>query len=87
MGFLSDTPARRLTDLTDQDFGAAGLRIVDGHLYLWCPDGITSSPFARMDFDKILGAAVTLRNWKTVTKLSELAEQVVTIHFPRIRRG
>jgi uncharacterized protein (DUF1697 family) len=76
VGFLSDTPARQaVTYLTDQDFGPAALRIANSHLYLWCPDGITSSPFARMDFDKILGAAVTLRNWKTVTKLSELAEQ------------
>jgi uncharacterized protein (DUF1697 family) len=75
VGFLSDTPtSQAVTHLTDQDYGAAALRIVESHLYLWCPDGITRSPFARMDFDKTLGAAVTLRNWKTVTKLAEMAE-------------
>jgi uncharacterized protein (DUF1697 family) len=74
VGFLSDTPVLEgVRRLTKQDFGTAELRIVDEHLYLWCPDGLTASPFAKMDFDRILGAAVTLRNWNTVTKLSELA--------------
>jgi uncharacterized protein (DUF1697 family) len=74
VGFLSDSPAPEgASRLTKQDFGTAELAIVDEHLYLWCPDGLTASPFARMDFDRILAAAVTIRNWNTVTKLSELA--------------
>jgi uncharacterized protein (DUF1697 family) len=59
--------------LTGEDYGEDELRIVDGHVYLWCPKGISSSRFARLNFDRILGAAVTMRNWNTVTKLAELA--------------
>jgi uncharacterized protein (DUF1697 family) len=59
--------------LTDEDYGEDQLRIVDDHVYLWCPKGISSSRFARVNFDRILGAAVTMRNWNTVTKLAELA--------------
>ena len=43
------------------------------HLYLWCPNGISKSPFAKLNLDRMLGTAVTIRNWNTVTKLAELA--------------
>jgi uncharacterized protein (DUF1697 family) len=59
--------------LTDDDYGPDQLRIVDNHVYLWCPDGISKSAFARFNFDRILGTAVTMRNWNTVSKLAELA--------------
>ena len=59
--------------LTRDDYGTDQLRIVDEHVYLWCPDGISKSAFAKLNFDRILGAAVTIRNWNTVTKLAELA--------------
>lgn len=74
VGFLAAPPepdgAQRLTD---GDYGDDVLRIVDEHLYLWCPNGITGSPFGKLNFDRILGVAVTMRNWNTVTKLAEMA--------------
>jgi uncharacterized protein (DUF1697 family) len=59
--------------LTKEHYGTNQLRVVKGHVYLWCPDGISKSPFAKLNLDRILGTAVTIRNWNTVTKLAELA--------------
>jgi uncharacterized protein (DUF1697 family) len=59
--------------LTGDDYGADELEIVAEHVYLWCPNGISKSPFARLNLDRILGVAVTMRNWNTVTKLAALA--------------
>lgn len=47
---------------------------VDGrHLYLWLPDGSHASRLARVMGEKRLGGAATMRNWRTVTRLAELA--------------
>jgi uncharacterized protein (DUF1697 family) len=44
-------------------------------LYFWGPDGIGRSKlFARIE--KLLGVAVTARNWRTVCKLLELGREV-----------
>jgi uncharacterized protein (DUF1697 family) len=76
IGFLSDPPSPDGTGhLTERDFGPDQLRIVNEHLYLWCPNGLTASPFNKLDFDRILGSAVTLRNWNTVTKVAEMSLQ------------
>jgi uncharacterized protein (DUF1697 family) len=73
VGFLSAKPSpARVRQLTTTDFGADQLRLVDRHLYLWCPAGFTASPFAKLDFDRILAATVTTRNWNTVTKLATM---------------
>jgi uncharacterized protein (DUF1697 family) len=74
VGFLDARPAPAgVKRLTEGDYGDDQLRIVDGHVYLWCPSGLSSSRFARLNLDRILDAAVTMRNWNTVTKLAELA--------------
>jgi uncharacterized protein (DUF1697 family) len=73
VGFLSESPRPEgVNGLTSQDYGVDQLRIIDQHLYLWCPNGITGSPFGKLSFDRMLGAAVTMRNWNTVTKLATL---------------
>jgi uncharacterized protein (DUF1697 family) len=46
-------------------------------LYFWAPDGIGRSKlFARIE--KLLGVAVTARNWRTVGKLLALSREVAT---------
>ncbi len=47
-------------------------RLIQDHLYLWCPNGISRARFA-LNWDKALGTPVTIRNWNTVTKLVHLA--------------
>jgi len=78
LGFLDEKPAAATVDAVPQlaenaDTGPDKARYVDGHLYLWCPNGISKSTLWQVNWDKALGTAVTLRNWNTVTKLLELA--------------
>lgn len=78
LGFLDATPAKATVDAVPQltgetDTAPDEARFVAGHLYLWCPNGISKSTLWQVNWDKVLGAAVTLRNWNTVTKLRDLA--------------
>ena len=78
LGFLDATPHERpstaIAELADDADTAPDLaRLVDDHLYLWCPNGISKATFAKVNWDKKLGTAVTMRNWNTVTKLVDLA--------------
>jgi uncharacterized protein (DUF1697 family) len=41
--------------------------------YIWCANGVLESKAAKA-FGRLLGDAVTMRNWGTVLKLRELAE-------------
>ena len=43
-------------------------RLIDKVFYLYAPEGIGRSKLA-MNVEKILGVAVTARNWRTVSKL------------------
>lgn len=44
-------------------------------IYAWHPNGIHSSPLAKLLSDKQLGVIATARNWKTTVKLLELASE------------
>jgi uncharacterized protein (DUF1697 family) len=73
VGFLSDPPSPGgVAGLAEQDFGLDQVRVIGQHAYLWCPQGISRSPFAKLNLDRVLGVAVTLRNWNTVVKLADL---------------
>lgn len=50
--------------------------VVDGReIYAWHPDGLARSKLAALLADKRLGVTATARNWNTVTKLLELADE------------
>lgn len=50
--------------------------MLDGReLYAWHPDGVGRSKLAALMSGKALGVTATARNWTTVTKLLELADQ------------
>jgi uncharacterized protein (DUF1697 family) len=73
VAFLAGPPlSKEVERLTSEDYGVDQLQIIDQHAYLWCPDGISRSPFNKLNFDRALGVAVTIRNWNTVTKLADL---------------
>src|SRR4029453_10917793 len=78
LGFLVDKPTKQAIDCIPQftnktDWAPDIARLVDDHLYLWCPNGISNATFAKVSWDKKLGTAVTMRNWNTLTKLVGLA--------------
>jgi uncharacterized protein (DUF1697 family) len=71
VGFLSGPPVGEgARELMAADYGADRLHIGRDHLYMWCPNGVSKSPFFKINFDRSLGVAVTARNWNTVTKLA-----------------
>ena len=45
----------------------------DKHFYLWCPNGISASPYFKVGWHR-LGVSSTQRNWNTVTAMLRLAQ-------------
>lgn len=68
------TPAERakLAPLAGRDWKPGLLALGARAAYLWCPDGLLESPLAS-EMGRVLGDAVTTRNWATVLKLAALA--------------
>lgn len=72
--FLAEEPEReRVRDLDPPPSKRDEFRVVGREIYLHCPDGYGRSKLTNAFFEKRLGVAATTRNWKTVTKLAELA--------------
>jgi uncharacterized protein (DUF1697 family) len=65
--------APRLQPLAVRDWSPEVLGIGERVAYLWCPDGILVSPLTEA-VGKLLGDAITMRNWATTTKLHALLE-------------
>lgn len=88
LGFCSAVPdpeqindvERRIAEATRKIAEKDGADVPSGdrhtfagqHFYLWCPNGISASPYFAVPWDR-LGVAVTQRNWNTVTALLQLA--------------
>jgi uncharacterized protein (DUF1697 family) len=68
---MNPTDRRRLQPLAERDWAPEVLAIGARVVYLWCPDGILKSPLWEA-VGRLLGDAVTTRNWATVTKLHAL---------------
>jgi uncharacterized protein (DUF1697 family) len=72
--FLAETPGRdRVRKLEQTEAGPDAFRVVGREIYLHCPNGYGRSKLSNAYFEKQLDVAATTRNWKTVTKLAELA--------------
>jgi uncharacterized protein (DUF1697 family) len=72
--FLSGQPDPERLRAIDADGSlpdafAAGER----ELYVWCPNGVSETPYSYAFWEKQLGLTATARNWNTVTKLLALA--------------
>jgi uncharacterized protein (DUF1697 family) len=85
LGEVADDPSRlmvaflanpadlaRLEPLAKQDWGADVLALGTRAAYLWCGGGILASKLPEA-VGRVLGDAVTTRNWATVMKLQALA--------------
>jgi uncharacterized protein (DUF1697 family) len=72
--FLSGKPARKAAAELDPDRSPPDeFELVDRELYLHTPNGFGRSKLTVDYFERVLGVAATARNWRTVTKLVELA--------------
>jgi uncharacterized protein (DUF1697 family) len=76
VAFLSEEPPRGAFRPPDLPPGSAEQWWPRGReVYVWCPDGLQNSPIM-MHFGTLrLDAAVTVRNWNTVTALADLANR------------
>lgn len=73
IGFLREAPpAAAVREAEGRSAGEDVVRVVDSHLYMWCPSGISRSPLFRVDFEKVLGTQLTMRNLNTVNKVADL---------------
>jgi len=64
----------RLEPLAAQDWSPEAFALGSGSAFLWCPDGVIASRLAKA-VDRLMGDAVTSRNWATVLKLQALASE------------
>jgi uncharacterized protein (DUF1697 family) len=64
---------QKLDPLLKQDWGKEVLAIGTSVAYLWCAEGILASRLAAA-VSRVLGDAVTTRNWSTVLKLHALTQ-------------
>ena len=71
---LSDAPGRAdVSELEATKFAPDEFRLVGKEIYLHTPQGYGRTKLSGAYFEKQLGVAATTRNWRTVTKLAELA--------------
>ena len=77
VSFLSAEPdSQAVAKIAQEDFAPECFVQVGREIYAWHPGGIHSSRLARMLSDKRLGVVATARNWKTTTKLLEMADEL-----------
>ncbi|MGC2374638.1 MAG: DUF1697 domain-containing protein [Solirubrobacteraceae bacterium] len=76
VSFLSANPdPKAMGEIAAIDIAPERFVHVGREIYAWHPDGINSSPLAKLLSDKRLGVTATARNWNTTVKLLELANE------------
>jgi len=72
--FLSRSPDRDLiSELAQADFEPDVFALGEREIYVWCPEGVHATKLGNAFWEKRLGVVATARNWRTVTKLLEMA--------------
>jgi uncharacterized protein (DUF1697 family) len=66
-------PAGAVADIDPSAYRPEEFAVDGRHLYLWLPEGSHASRLARLLTEKRFGGAGTMRNWRTVTKLADMA--------------
>lgn len=76
VGFLAEAPNKPdMEKLEKLKTGSEQFHLAADAFYLHAPDGFGKSKLAN-GAEKALGVPMTIRNWKTVCKIDELAKQV-----------
>jgi uncharacterized protein (DUF1697 family) len=76
VAFLAASPTKAAVGRLEKAAGADDRAIVAGaEVYLRLPRGVHSSGLSVARVESLLGVPVTLRNWRTVAKLAELAAE------------
>ena len=76
VSFLSDKPdTGEAKELERAAVDPERVAVLGREVYAWHPGGVGRSELAKLITDRRLGVDVTARNWRTVTKLLELADK------------
>lgn len=74
--FLKDLPAKELViTLTQQDHAPDQFRIMEQAIFLRCEKKYSASKLNNQFFEKQLKITATTRNWKTVLRLNQMADE------------
>ena len=74
VGFLAATPEPARVATLDPDRSPPDAFAVRGcEVYLHFPNGVARSKLTNVYFDRTLGTVCTIRNWRTVCKLHQMA--------------
>ncbi len=74
VGFLGDTPSQaKRDDMPEQPPGPEEFQVVGEEIFLVYPEGVGRSKLTGAWLERALGVPVTVRNWRTVNKLLEMA--------------
>lgn len=60
--------------------------IVDRHVFLHCPRGVSESKFTLDYIERALGVSGTMRNLRTTAKLAELTAQAAVVPSPQTKQ-
>ncbi|MFC6653545.1 DUF1697 domain-containing protein [Paenibacillus rhizoplanae] len=76
VSFLAAEPAAEaLEKLRPYEDGADKVRVIGRELYAFYEVSVSKSPLFKVPFDKLLGTALTARNWNTLNKVAALARK------------
>ena len=74
IGFLSARPTKKAIAAIDPDRSVPdAVKVIGQHLYLRCPEGLARTKYTSRYLDATLGVITTIRNWRTLEGLLELA--------------
>jgi len=75
VAFLDGTPsATKVKALESLEVAPDRVHVAGSEAYLYYPNGVQGARLSGALVEKELGVAATVRNWRTVTKLAELAQ-------------
>ncbi len=74
VAFFPSEPDRALLEkFAERDFAPEQWSVRGREVHLWCPNGVQDSPLSKLVGDRRLAPTVTVRNWRTLTKVLEMA--------------
>ena len=75
MAFLAAKPERKaVAALESLDIAPEGVEVVGSDVFLHYPNGLGRAKLTGALLERRLGVPGTVRNWRTVTRLAEMAE-------------
>jgi len=79
--FLAEQPNAEQLAALNPDRSPPDSFVAHGRaIYLHCPNGVARTKLSNKYFDRVLDTTSTIRNWRTVLKLAELAQQLPKSH-------